>query len=123
MEKKTPFNVAYLIFAIVAVLILQNLWVSLRAIEPMAYSEFVAQLKSGNVDEIAVAANVIQGTLKSPLADGRKQFVTTRVDPDLARDLEQYNVKFSGVIENTFLKDLLGWGSCRRCCSSASGSS
>jgi cell division protease FtsH len=109
MEKKTHINVAYVIFAIFAVLILQNLWVSMRAIQPLAYSEFVTQLKDGNVDAIAIGANVIQGTLKKPLPDGRKEFVTTRVDPELAKDLEKYNVKFTGVVENTFFKDLLGW--------------
>jgi len=109
MEKKTPVNIAYLIFAILAVLFLQSLWVSYRAVEPLPYSEFVAQLKRGNVEEIAITANVIQGKLKTPLPDGRAQFVTTRVEPELARDLEQYDVKFTGVIESTFLKDLLGW--------------
>jgi cell division protease FtsH len=109
MEKKTHINVAYLIFAIFAVLTLQNLWVSLRTIEPLAYSEFVAQLKAGNVESIAIGANAIQGKLKKPLPDGRAEFVTTRVDPALAQDLERYNVKFTGVVENTFFKDLLGW--------------
>ena len=109
MEKKTPVNLAYLIFAILAVLFLQSLWVSYRAVQPLPYSEFVAQLKSGNVDEIAISTNVIQGKLKSPLPDGRTQFITTRVEPDLARDLQQYDVRFTGVIESTLLKDLLGW--------------
>ncbi|MCB1901187.1 MAG: ATP-dependent zinc metalloprotease FtsH, partial [Rhodocyclaceae bacterium] len=53
--------------------------------------------------------NTIQGTLKTPLSDGRDKFVTTRVDPELAKDLGQYDVKFTGVIESTFLRDLLGW--------------
>ena len=109
MEKKAPINIAYLVFAILAVLFLQSLWVSYRAVEPLPYSDFVAQLKRGNVEEIAIAANVIKGKLKSALPDGRTQFITTRVDPELARDLEQYDVKFAGVVESTFLKDVLGW--------------
>jgi cell division protease FtsH len=109
MKQKTQINVIYVVFAFLAVLTLQNAWVQYRAIEPLAYSEFLAQLKAGNVQDIAIAANIIQGTLKTPLPDGRKQFVTTRVDPELARDLDQYRVKFTGVIENTFFKDLLGW--------------
>jgi ATP-dependent Zn protease len=35
--------------------------------------------------------------------------VTTRVDPVLAKDLSPYDVKFTGVVENTFLRDLLSW--------------
>jgi cell division protease FtsH len=109
MKQKTQINVIYIIFAIVCVLMLQNAWVQYRAIEPLAYSDFLRELKAGNVQDIAIAANVIQGTLKKALPDGRKQFATTRVDPELAKDLDTYGVKFTGVIENTFFKDLLGW--------------
>jgi cell division protease FtsH len=108
-QPRLSFNIGYLIFAFFAVLLVQNLWIQYRATEPLAYSDFLQQLKAGNVQDIAVAANVIQGNLKTALPDGRKQFVTTRVDPELARDLDQYKVKFSGVVENTFLRDLLSW--------------
>ena len=107
--KKTQINVIYILFAIVGVLMLQNAWMQYRAIEPLAYSDFLRELKAGNVQDIAIAANVIQGTLKKALPDGRKQFATTRVDPELAKDLDTYGVKFTGVVENTFFKDLLGW--------------
>jgi cell division protease FtsH len=109
MKQKTQINVIYIVFAIVGVLMLQNAWVQYRAIEPLAYSDFLRELKAGNIQDIAIAANVIQGTLKKALPDGRKQFATTRVDPELAKDLDTYGVKFTGVIENTFFKDLLGW--------------
>ena len=115
MNARRPINIGYWIFAALAVLFLQNLWSQYRSFAPMPYSEFVAQLKAGNVEEIAISANVIQGTLKSPLPEdaggraGRMRFVTTRVDPELAHDLEQYNVRFAGVVESTWLRDLLGW--------------
>jgi cell division protease FtsH len=109
MKQGTRIDIVYVVFALLGVVLLQNAWVQYRATEPLAYSDFVAQLKSGNVQDIAITSNLIQGTLKQPLPDGRKQFVTTRVDPELARDLETYSVKFTGVVENTFLRDLLGW--------------
>ena len=103
MEKQTQFNFWFAILALLGILFLQDLWVQYRTVAPIAYSEFVAQLKEGNVEEIAVSADAIQGTFRKPLANGRKQFVTTRIDPQLARDLEQYDVKFAGVIQSTFL--------------------
>ena len=109
MKQKTQIDILYIVFAFLGVVLLQNAWVQYRSTEPLAYSDFVAQLKAGNVQDIAIGANVIQGTLKKPLTDGRKQFVTTRVEPDLAKDLETYGVKFTGVVENTFFRDLLGW--------------
>ncbi len=109
MEKQTQFNIWYLILATLAVLFLHDLWVQMRTIEPVPYSQFQDLLKDGKVKEISITNNYIQGELKQPLPDGRSKFVTTRVDPELAKDLEQYDVKFTGVIESTFLRDLLGW--------------
>lgn len=109
MEKKTRFSVWYFVFALFAVMTLQDIWTQYRTVEPVPYSEFQRLVADGKVTDIEIAENTIQGTLKTPLADGRSKFVTTRVDPSLARDLAQYDVKFSGIIENTFLRDVLSW--------------
>jgi cell division protease FtsH len=109
MEKQTKFNLWYLIFALFGVLMLRDAWVQMRQVQPLPYSQFIGELKAGNVEEIVVDPNFIHGTLRTPLQDGRKRFVTTRVETDLARDLAQYDVRFSGVVQNTFLRDLLGW--------------
>lgn len=109
MEKKTRFSVWYFVFALFAVMTLHDMWTQYRTVEPLPYSEFQRLVADGKVSEIAIAENTIQGTLKNPLPDGRSKFVTTRVEPALARDLAQYDVKFTGVIENTFLRDLLSW--------------
>ncbi|WP_374262153.1 ATP-dependent zinc metalloprotease FtsH [Zoogloea sp.] len=109
MEKKTQFSIWYFVFALFAVFTLHDLWVQMRTVEPLPYSEFQRLVKAGEVTEIAIADNTIQGTLKTPLQDGRQKFVTTRVDPALAKELGQYDVKFTGVVENTLLKDIVGW--------------
>jgi cell division protease FtsH len=108
MEKKTQFSVWYFAFALLSVIVLQNVWQGVRTTASIPYSEFHSLLKEGKVAEISVADNQIIGTYKE--AVGKKtRFVTTRVDPALAKDLAQYEVKFTGVVENTFLSDLLGW--------------
>ena len=109
MQQKTQFSIWYFVFALLAVSVLHNVWVGMRAVAPIAYSEFQTLLKEGRVQEIAVADRQIQGVLRTPLPDGKTRFVTTRVEPDLARDLALHNVKFTGVVESTFLRDLLGW--------------
>lgn len=40
---------------------------------------------------------------------GQTRFSALRVAPELARDLERYGVRFRGVVESTFLRDLLSW--------------
>jgi cell division protease FtsH len=109
MPNKTSFNVGYALLAMLAVLWVQGLLQQYRTVEALPYSEFLAQLESGNVAEISIGANQIQGTLRRPLADGRSQFVTTRVDPELARDLAGHDVRYRGVVESTLLRDVLGW--------------
>jgi cell division protease FtsH len=109
VEKKTQFNFWYFVIATLAVLYVADAWKQYRQVEPIPYSEFQNLLKAGKVKEIAILDNYIQGTLASPGQDGRDKFITTRVETDLARDLAQYNVKFTGVVQSTWLKDLLGW--------------
>jgi cell division protease FtsH len=78
-------------------------------VEAIPYSQFQQLLKDGQVQDIAITSNAIRGTLKSPLPDGSTRFVTTRVDPDLAGQLDQYGVKYEQRVESTFLRDILSW--------------
>ncbi len=95
--------------ALVALFWMRDLLVAASQIQPVPYSEFLTHLKAGRMDSVAIGSQFIQGTLKSPAADGRSRIVTTRVAPDLAHELAQYDVRFEGVVENTLLRDLLSW--------------
>lgn len=109
MEKKTTFSVWYVMFAVLAIFTLHDLYGQWKSVEPLPYSDFQNLLKQGQVKEISIRDNTIQGELKQALPDGRLKFVTTRVDPGLARDLAQFDVKFTGVVESTFLRNILSW--------------
>jgi cell division protease FtsH len=109
MEQKPSINPWLVIAVLSAVLLLQSLWTQWRTVEPMAYSDFLTQLETGNVKQLTVTSQTIEGELKQALPDGRKRFVTTRVDPALARELAPFDVKFTGVVERTWLTELLGW--------------
>jgi cell division protease FtsH len=109
MERKIQFHLWYVIAALFGVLMLRDVWVTMNQIEPIPYSSFMQELKARNVETISIHPNYIQGSFRRPLTDGRKQFITTRVETDLARDLSQYDVRFTGVVENNLLRDLLSW--------------
>jgi len=66
-------------------------------------------LHEGKIATVGVSDRFIQGSLKEPLPGGQKQFVTTRVDPQFAGELDKYGVRYTGQIESTFLRDLLSW--------------
>jgi cell division protease FtsH len=109
MERQHWFNIWYLIIAVIGVLWLRDLWTTATQVEPIPYSQFEQDLKAGRIKDISISNNVIQGAYKEPKADKRSRFVTTRVDPELAKQLSQYDVQFTGVVENTFLRDILSW--------------
>ncbi|RPH65231.1 MAG: ATP-dependent metallopeptidase FtsH/Yme1/Tma family protein, partial [Burkholderiales bacterium] len=108
-HKQIQWNVWYTVIAILAMIAFNDALRAWRDVEPLAYSDFLAQLEAGNVDEIRVSSERIEGTLKRPLPDGRNRFATVRIEPDLADSLARHQVKFRGVIESTLLRDVLGW--------------
>ncbi|HUI58980.1 MAG TPA: ATP-dependent metallopeptidase FtsH/Yme1/Tma family protein, partial [Steroidobacteraceae bacterium] len=109
MERKNVVHLWYWALAAMAVLWLHSAWTDYRTIEPLPYSEFQKLLKDGEIKSLVVGDKVIEGQLNKALADGRSRFVTTRVEPELANQLDQYNVKYTRVVENTLLRDILSW--------------
>ena len=109
MNNNTRFNVGYAIAAIFAIFVIQYFISAASQIAVIPYSEYQQLLKQGKVATVGISDRTVQGTLKEPLSGGQKQFVTTRVDQETAQELEKYNVRFTGQIESTFLRDLLSW--------------
>lgn len=109
MDKKIQINFWYVIATVLGVLFLQNLYIQSTKIPPIPYSRFQVLLDQGKVAEIAITQNRIRGTLREADSDGLKEFVTTRVEPDLAEKLDKHNVVYTGVIESTWIRDLLSW--------------
>jgi cell division protease FtsH len=108
MEKTTRFNVAYLLFALLAMLVLQQWWQQAQTVEVVPYSEFEKLLAQDKIAEVTVSDQRITGKLKSP-ENGKTVAVANLVQPDLAERLSQYDVKFTRVYESTFLRDMLSW--------------
>jgi len=109
MENKTQWNLAYWLLALLVLLTLQDWWQTTRSVEAVPYSEFERALAEGRVAEVLVSDKTITGKLKSPDAKGKTVIVATRVEPDLAARLSQYEVPYARVVESTFLRDVLSW--------------
>ena len=106
MDKKAQFHIWYFVAAMFAILLLQNLIATYTQVESITYSQFQALLHAGKVDNVVVSETMISGDLK----DGSgKRFVTPRVDPAVAAELEKAGIGYTGATENTFLRDIFSW--------------
>ncbi len=107
-KKAVHFNVFYLLLALFAIAMLRDAWVNYQEVSPIPYSEFQRLLKEDKIEEVVVSDNYLRGSLKDPI-NGKRQFMTTRVEEQMAKDLSAANVKYSRVIESTFFRDIFSW--------------
>lgn len=108
MDQKTRFNLFYVALALMGVLFFQDLWARSQAVANIPYSQFQALVKAGDVEKVVIGPDRIEGSLKKPL-EGRSKFVTTRVDPDISKELDAAGVTYAGRLESNLLPMLLSW--------------
>ncbi|EFL50789.1 ATP-dependent metalloprotease FtsH [Solidesulfovibrio fructosivorans JJ]] len=113
MEKHHRFSLWYVLIAIWGVLLLNNFIVTTYGPKNLPYSEFLKKLQAGDITEVSITGDVIEGTMKVPDAATKEpkdeEFVTRRVAQDLSNELAKYNVHFRAQPESTFLRDILSW--------------
>jgi cell division protease FtsH len=108
MEKRTQFNVAYVIFALLAMMVVQQWWTKAQTVEVVPYSQFEKMLADNRFSEVVIGEQQITGKLRTP-EGGKTAVVANRVAPDLAERLSKYGVPYTRAIESTFVRDLLSW--------------
>ena len=72
---------------------MQDWWQAARETELIPYSQFLAKVEEGTVTDITVSNQYIRGAFKEPQGS-KTQFVTARVDPAVARELQGHGVDF-----------------------------
>ncbi len=107
-KKARGFSFIYFILAFIAIIAINSFFFR-SDVKTISYSEFKESVAKGKVADLVISAESVQGNLTHD--DGKKvRFMTTRVDdPDLVKDLQKNNVKFSGQYENKFLNMILSW--------------
>jgi cell division protease FtsH len=108
MNPKARFNFLYVIIAVMGVLVLQDAWMRSQAVATIPYSKFQSMVREQKVEKVLIGQDRIEGTFKEPL-DGKSRFTTTRVDPDIAKELDAAGVTYSGQAESSLLPLLLSW--------------
>ncbi|MBP1748904.1 MAG: FtsH-2 peptidase [Deltaproteobacteria bacterium] len=109
-EKKTKnFTFLYFIIAIVGIFVIHS-YLSLRSeIKTIPYSEFKTLINQNKIADLMIDNEKVEGSLTKE--DGKQvKFVSSRVeDPDLVKDLQKANIKFSGSFENKLLRIIIEW--------------
>jgi cell division protease FtsH len=105
------FSVTYIIIAVLGLMLLHDVWNRVQTVAPLPYSQFQKLLGEGKVEEVVIAGNEIRGTLKEAdsAAGGKKQFVTNKVEPDLAGELDKHGIKYSAQPQSSLTGALLYW--------------
>jgi cell division protease FtsH len=107
--RKHQIMIWYVIAALIGVFLIQSLWTSYSKVATIPYTQFEKLLSSDQVAKVTVSRDSIQGTLKEPLADGKKSFFTTRVDPQLASKLAAHGVEVTGTQSSGLVQNILSW--------------
>ncbi|MGE0117894.1 MAG: ATP-dependent zinc metalloprotease FtsH [Dongiaceae bacterium] len=112
MDKKIQYNLWYVLAAVFGILLLQTIWQGYQQVEPLPYSQFQTYLRDGKLDDIVITDKYIQGKIKGAQPGQPSEFVTTRVEPDIAAELDKYGVKYRAATESgigALLRDILSW--------------
>ena len=107
-QKKRAFDVAFMLLATAGLIALQYALMRSQDIATIPYSEFEKLVRSDKVARVVVSEKEIQGAYKAEI-DGKKRFVTTRVDPDLARELDGHGIEYTGQAEDGLVPRILSW--------------
>ncbi|MCW5636481.1 MAG: ATP-dependent zinc metalloprotease FtsH [Rubrivivax sp.] len=109
MERKTGFNLGYLLVAVLAMLTLRDCMQQWQAVEAVPYSRFEQYLADGRFESVEVGDTRITGTLKVAEPGGKRVIVATLVEPALAERLAPSGVTYTRVHTPTWPGALLSW--------------
>jgi cell division protease FtsH len=73
------------------------------------YSQFQQYLDAGKVKQVTVSGDTMRGSLTEKMPDGKTDFSTVVVAPDLAGALAKHGVEYSAAPSNTVFGTLLSW--------------
>jgi cell division protease FtsH len=108
MSYRMRLNLGYAAVALLGVLILQAFLLDMQRTADLPYSDFLSHLEEGRIESVSVGSETVEGTFKEPV-DGKKAFVTGRVEGDLLGRLDEQGVTYDGQVEDTFLAQVLSW--------------
>lgn len=126
-NKQIRFSLIYFLIAILLIIVMDRYLFSREFVE-LSYSEFKTLLSEGLVSDLKISKDEIAGVLpagahnrilalrnekdeaKAKQLRETKEFSVVRIeDPDLVKELEQKNIRFTAKKESTWINTMLSW--------------
>jgi len=109
LPPKASFSIWYFLIIFLLISLIQNYFLAPR-VENIPYSKFKQSLAEGQVNNLVIGPDKINGKLKAKGDKGEQDFVTIRVeDPNLIKELDEHKVSYSGLYESKLLANILSW--------------
>jgi len=102
-------NVLYGIVTVIMVFVLRQTLFPGAGIEELSYSDFQTALANGEIAEVEVRGDRLEGTFRHERPDRPQRFRTLRVDPELARELAGHKISYRAVADSNVFTEVLSW--------------
>ena len=109
MERQHHVNFWYFVLAILLLLGFQALLQEPPQVERISYAQFERWLEQGRVDDLTVTDDRITGRIIDAAPEQPSRFTTTRVDPEIARELDAVGVEYKGGRDVGGIGEILSW--------------
>ncbi len=109
LPPKAHFSIWYFLIIFLLISLIQNYFLAPR-VENIPYSKFKQALAEGQVNNLVIGPDKINGKLKAKGDEAEQNFVTIRVeDPNLIKELDERKLNYSGLYESKLLANILSW--------------
>ena len=108
-SKQALWQSAYLVSAMVILLLLQSVWWQSQTTEVVPYSELEHALEAGRIERVVISDQKIVGYLKSPDAQSKHTLTANRVEPDVAARLERFKVPYAREYDSGVVSQVISW--------------
>jgi cell division protease FtsH len=108
-SRKQNILMAIMAAAALGSLVLEWALVSYSQVDTIPFSQFEQLVAEGNVTEVTVGQDIIQGRVKDKLPSGKSAFATARVDAALTDKLAAKGVVVTGAPSGGLFQTILSW--------------
>jgi cell division protease FtsH len=104
-----PGSALWYVLGFLVLMAVVQTWLLAPSGRQISYSDFKQAVRGGQIEEVTIGEQVIQGVYRREV-NGSRNFGTTRVeDPKLLEELDAAGTKYTGEFVSRWVPEVLGW--------------